>query len=124
MSSPDELTRDSGSYDVVVEQGETEATRRLRTDGYVRIGSWQAVGWEVLPDGRDGEHVSFAIKALRIAHPQHEVVLFEGEGCASTGVDVVDCLIPADAPVVVTVWLPAPRGLATNIRLHLTRRVE
>ena len=98
MSGPDLLTRACGSFDVVVAPGETEATRHLRTEGPVHIGSWQAVAWEVLPGGRDGEHVTFAIRVLRIAHPRHEVVLFEGEEYASTGVDVVDCSSGGNSP--------------------------
>lgn len=119
MTGSDLLTRGGGSFDAVIAPGESEATTHLRTEELVRIGGWQAVAWEVLPDGRDGDHVEFSIKVSRIAHPQFEVVLFQGEGNASVGSQSVECPIPPGAPVVVTVQLPAPRGLATNVRLHL-----
>jgi hypothetical protein len=121
VTESDLLSRDGGSFDIVVAPGEMEATRQLRTDEFVHIGDWQAVGREVLPDGRDGDHVSFAIRVSRIAHPRLEVFLFEGEGHASVGNHFVDCLIPADAPVVLTVRLPAVRERATNVRLQLIR---
>lgn len=114
------LTGSGGSFDVLVPAGETRGEMVLHPDRILEIADLMAVGWEVLPGGRAGDHVRFRIHVARLVGPRTVVQVMEGVAEEGSFHDSAPRVIPHGSPLTVKAeLLDGPRPLGAIVRLHV-----
>lgn len=120
------LTGGGGKFDVAIPAGQTIGSIVLHPDRTMAVEEWQAVGWEVLPGGRSGDHVRFRIAVTRLVKPRSVVPVWEGisEEIDPHLVDAYEMkrhILPHNSPITVRVeLLDGPRALQVIVRNHIT----